>query len=580
MSGRFSDGGKNTSRRSACDRCREHKLRCLRDNSNQEPCRRCSRAGADCITGQALPPGRPIHGARLEKRGNNTASSKRQVTTPRDDRILPASSALPLEIDSNQPNGNDSSPQSMPQDVSFMTPSSHRDGGDMDYVPSWLGISTDQTHKSQNSASITMNQAEENVSGSALPMADVVNSPGGHGDALLWMDPGSLDQFGLIFPGSNELHIPQQDSLEISAMETFRDIGLQPGELPMGFHDTQQGTQASTPAVTEALGTPPTADTCEVVRLPDQRIACDYMQQLSYVNLSLDKLLRRIDTASSPTTLNNLVFPHPDDYPKKTITVGDTLLLSTKFLDILNFLQPPRPFGSFASGASFTPTDSESDSQSTPDQMGTFTGSPSNVASNSSASCDKSAASARSHNPTHSSGASSATPPRQPAPPVTSVYLGTPGILLILSCYQQFIRMYSIIFSIVHDTFAVHTLPGFPPSLSALPGIGYSEFPVDSGNLQAMLLIQITLHLVGHMEKVLGLPREFRVQEVGGEYDGILSSEAGLQLLRMVVGDVNVGEGIGNGDDGSSDRGGWRELKLLRSSIRRITHTVQNSMAW
>lgn len=140
--------------------------------------------------------------------------------------------------------------------------------------------------------------------------------------------------------------------------------------------------------------------------------------------------------------------------------------------------------------------------------------------------------------------------------------------------------MYSIIFSIAYDAFEVHTLPGFPPSLSGLPGIRYSEFPVDSGNLQTMLLIQITLHLVGHMEKVLGLPREFRVQEVGGEYNGILSSEVGLRLLRMVVGDVSVGEEIGDAGGGSSGGVDWKELKLLRSSIQQITHTVQNSMAW
>ncbi|OBT61621.1 hypothetical protein VE03_08865 [Pseudogymnoascus sp. 23342-1-I1] len=470
----------------------------------------------------------------------------------------------------------------MLQDASLITPNARKYGGNIDYVPSWLRDSTDQAHQSQNSVLMTMNQAEGDVPGSAMPMADVINSPGGHGDALLWMDPGSLDQFGLMFPGSNELHAPQQDDPDISATETFKGMGLQPGESPIGFHDTQRFNQASTPAVTEILGTPPpTSDSCEIARLPDQRIASDYMQQLSYVNLSLDKLLRRIDTASPPATLNNLVFPHPDDYPKKSITIGDTLLLSTKFLDILNFLQPPRPLASYApGGGSFTPTDSWSDSQSTPGQTDTSTGSPSNVASNISASCDKSAAPARPPNPILSHGTSSAALAKQPAPPVTSVYLGTPGILLILSCYQQFIRMYSIIFSIAHDTFAVHTLPGFHPSLSALPGIRYSEFPIDSGNLQTMLLIQITLHLVGHMEKVLGLPREFRVQEAGGEYDGILSSEAGLRLLRMVVGDVGVEEGIGNADDSSSDRGGWRELKLLRSSIRRITHTVQNSMAW
>lgn len=583
MSNKISDGGRNAPRRSACDRCREHKLRCLRDNVNQEPCRRCSRAGANCITGQALPAGRPIHAARHGKPGNNTASSKRrQASALSDDGPSLVSSALPLE---NEANGNGALPQSMEQDAPFMTPNNHGVGGDMDYIPSWLRTSADQIHRSSNSESMTMNQREGDISASSMPMADMANSHSEHGDALDWMESGNLDQFGLIFPGNDELYTSQQDVPDIPPhAQIFKEMGLQPSELPMGFQNIQRYPRASTTPVTEALGTPPTINACETARLPDQRIASDYMQQLSYVNLNLDKLLKRIDTASPPATLNNLVFPHPDDYPKKTIAIGDTLLLSTKFLDILNFLQPPRPLASFTPGGSFTPSESESDNQNTPGQTGTFTNSASDISNKSSELCDTSAAPSGSHNPTRSEARhlspSSARLTRRPAAPATSVYLGTPGILLILSCYQQFIRMYSIIFSLAHDAFAVHTLPGFPPSLSALPGIKYSEFPVDSGNLQTMLLIQITLHLVGHMEKVLGLPREFRVQEIGGEYDGILSSEAGLRLLRMVVGDVSAGEEIGDSGGSSSERGGWRELKLLRSSIRQIKHVVQNSMAW
>lgn len=585
MSSKFSEGGRNTSRRSACDRCREHKLRCLRDNSSQEPCRRCSRAGANCITGQALPPGRPIHGARLENRGNNTTSNKRgQVTSLGDDEVSPNSSAFSPIIGSNQPSGIDALPQPMQQDASFMTPNNVSSYGDMDYVPSWLRTSADQAHQSQNSASTVTNQGEGDIPSSGMPMVGVINSPDGHGDALHWMDPDNLDQFGLMFSGDNELHGTQQGAPNVPAVQTFKEMDLQPSELQMEFHDTQRCTQVSTPTVTETLGTPPATDSYKVIKLPDQRIASDYMQQLSYVNLSLDKLLRRIDTASPPATLNNLVFPHPDDYPKRTITIGDTLLLSTKFLDILNFLQPPRPLSSFAPGGSFTPTNSESDSQNTPGQSSSSIGSASNVAGNISTPYGPSTAPGCLHIATPSDdiplGASSAKYSRHTSLPTTSVYLGTPGLLLILSCYQQFIRMYSIIFSKSYDAFPVHTLPGFPPSLNALPGIRYSEFPVDSGNLQAMILIQITLHLVGHMEKVLGLPREFRVQEVGGEYDGLLSSEAGLRLLRMVVGDVNAEGDIGNTYGGSSGRGDWKELKLLRSSIRQITHTVQNSMAW
>lgn len=47
-------GGK----RSACDRCRDQKLRCRRENG--VACVRCVRAGATCITSNAKPTGRPL----------------------------------------------------------------------------------------------------------------------------------------------------------------------------------------------------------------------------------------------------------------------------------------------------------------------------------------------------------------------------------------------------------------------------------------------------------------------------------------------------------------------------------------
>ncbi|KAK2030765.1 hypothetical protein LX32DRAFT_637837 [Colletotrichum zoysiae] len=46
-------------KRSACDRCREHKLRCLRSQCQTDgPCVRCARAGASCVTGPPRPLGR------------------------------------------------------------------------------------------------------------------------------------------------------------------------------------------------------------------------------------------------------------------------------------------------------------------------------------------------------------------------------------------------------------------------------------------------------------------------------------------------------------------------------------------
>ncbi|OJD16993.1 hypothetical protein AJ78_02882 [Emergomyces pasteurianus Ep9510] len=47
-------------KRSACDRCREHKLRCLRSQGQGDgPCVRCARAGASCVMGAPRPLGRP-----------------------------------------------------------------------------------------------------------------------------------------------------------------------------------------------------------------------------------------------------------------------------------------------------------------------------------------------------------------------------------------------------------------------------------------------------------------------------------------------------------------------------------------
>ncbi|KAH8669158.1 hypothetical protein BX600DRAFT_435656 [Xylariales sp. PMI_506] len=50
-------------RRSACDRCRDQKLRCPRitqdQQNNTDPCARCARAGAICVTSSPKPLGRP-----------------------------------------------------------------------------------------------------------------------------------------------------------------------------------------------------------------------------------------------------------------------------------------------------------------------------------------------------------------------------------------------------------------------------------------------------------------------------------------------------------------------------------------
>ena len=76
------DGSGN--KRSACNRCRSHKLRCER-NPNMEFCRRCIKANATCVTGTAIKSGRPIQlygGSTQSEIPRNVPSMQHQLSLP------------------------------------------------------------------------------------------------------------------------------------------------------------------------------------------------------------------------------------------------------------------------------------------------------------------------------------------------------------------------------------------------------------------------------------------------------------------------------------------------------------------
>ncbi|KAK2052428.1 hypothetical protein LY76DRAFT_555712 [Colletotrichum caudatum] len=77
-------------KRSACDRCREHKLRCLRSQCQTDgPCVRCARAGASCATG----PPRPLGRSRSINR--NDAPQRHGSRKPRHSVFIPATVPKP-----------------------------------------------------------------------------------------------------------------------------------------------------------------------------------------------------------------------------------------------------------------------------------------------------------------------------------------------------------------------------------------------------------------------------------------------------------------------------------------------------
>lgn len=96
-------------RRSACDRCRGQKLRCerqtsLRSRQSDGACRRCHRAGADCVTSSPLRPGRPriSHTAAVRSRRNSQdqiSNTPKRSTGPENSFVVPSiASSIPSGV--------------------------------------------------------------------------------------------------------------------------------------------------------------------------------------------------------------------------------------------------------------------------------------------------------------------------------------------------------------------------------------------------------------------------------------------------------------------------------------------------
>ncbi|KAI1176372.1 hypothetical protein F4777DRAFT_273111 [Nemania sp. FL0916] len=67
-------------RRSACDRCRRLKLKCLRDSNTTETCLRCHDGAVECLTGPAKPLGRAARANIIPNRSGSGESPPRRGT--------------------------------------------------------------------------------------------------------------------------------------------------------------------------------------------------------------------------------------------------------------------------------------------------------------------------------------------------------------------------------------------------------------------------------------------------------------------------------------------------------------------
>jgi hypothetical protein len=113
-----------------------------------------------------------------------------------------------------------------------------------------------------------------------------------------------------------------------------------------------------------------------------------------------------------------------------------------------------------------------------------------------------------------------------PDPPLT---------LQIIGCYLQLIRIYCTVFSRVRQLVEASPFTSSCPALLALPGLAISGFPLQSGILQATILLQAVMHLLGQIEEVLGIPVEHCVCGVDEQPDGMLSDVDSTDLFIAVL---------------------------------------------
>jgi len=91
----------------------------------------------------------------------------------------------------------------------------------------------------------------------------------------------------------------------------------------------------------------------------------------------------------------------------------------------------------------------------------------------------------------------------------------------------------------------------------------------ECGNLQAMILIQIVTHLLEKIEKVLGLPAEYRLNKTGDPQPGLSSDEDFAKMVKIVI----RKEEIGSPENG---KGG---MKTLRNHIKLAKQLLKKSIA-
>ncbi|KAI1800176.1 hypothetical protein F4811DRAFT_567311 [Daldinia bambusicola] len=437
-------------RRSACDRCKVQKLRCLRD-PGEDRCYRCTRADAQCATTANVP-------IRSRRRIGGVSSKAQKRIRQNGEQQTPPTTGFNYPVSSTSLPGLFGDSNNVPNTVTCPLPE----------VPESWG------------PTIYESMFDNGFDGNFASLDATVNK--GYTPSLSYQsDTALFSNLPVAASPASALSLPgrQETAINNNTPASLGDVGT-----------TQD------PVVEVGRG-----------------ISESDTHRLAKINLDLVKLLGQIGRGSPEINFNTLVAPIDTSDGFSGTLIHSVLKSSRAFVDVISGLsdvnKKPASHGS-------SPRTPESRSDSGTDSL------------------------TRGHSSPHSSeylGRTQATPSLVSAiGPASRRSLGSTTLMHILISYIHIIQLHLIIFTHSYENL-LEISKSDVPSLHELPGVDFGSFPLQSGNLQATLFIQVIISLFENVENLLGIPQEFQLDNTRRtmSHGGLLSELEFATILRAIL---------------------------------------------
>ena len=308
-----------------------------------------------------------------------------------------------------------------------------------------------------------------------------------------------------------------------------------------------------------------------------------YMQQLSDLTQHLYMQLKILEADSWSQCLSSLSLTNGITCSKTSVEseatkpLGDILSSSEKFLELMSRFAHSTQSSVLSSGISSAPESYEPPNAS-PNNDRIASGSETLTSSSSTHSANFDSGSCKLLPSSSSHGTNSTISDQEVSTPLRPI--DTPILILILTCYIRFLRIYGTLFSHIHQYLLSLSSPSKsasfhkPLSTNVLPSLRIGGFSLQSyGNLQIIILIEISIHMVTRIEEVLGIPCKYKLSSAKGDEredgergsggGGILGEAGMANLLEIVMGMADMDGG----------RGG--SVKALREDVKKVKQLLK-----